>query len=119
MLSILAFSLFCSTLVAANQATKVCKDYTIPLTVTSGNYQWGLPDLITNYDATTFTTNLATWDANVTLHPISGYGNVTADYTISGTFCSPVKPGSGTVLLASHGFGFDRRYILSAAEVQT
>jgi len=110
MQSILAISLLCATLVAANQASKICKDYTIPLTVTSGNYQWGLPDLTTNYDATTFTTNLARWDANVTLNPISGYGNATTDYKISGTFCSPVKGGSGTVLLASHGFGFDRSY---------
>jgi hypothetical protein len=109
MLPILAFSLLCGTCVAANQVLKTCQDYNLPLTITSGNYIWGLPDLVTNFDATTFTTNLARWDANVTLKPISGYGNVTADYIISGTFCSPVKAGSGTVLLASHGFGFDRR----------
>jgi hypothetical protein len=82
MQSILAFSLLCATLIDANHATKICKDYTIPRTgmVTSGNYQWGLPDLITNYDATTFTTQLARWDANVTLNPISGFGNATTDY---------------------------------------
>ena len=109
MRSILSSSLLCATLVAAHQAAKICKEYTIPLTLTSGNYQWGLPPLTTDYDAVTFTTDLARWDANVTLNPISGYGNVTADYKISGTICSPVSGGSGTVLLASHGLGFDRR----------
>lgn len=62
-----------------------------------------------NFDITTFTTNLARWDANVTLDPISGYTPAAnSQYKISGSFCHPINGGSGTVLVATHGFGFDR-----------
>ena len=90
--------------------TKSCQDYTIPITVSSVNYIWGLPDLFTNYDATAFTTNISRWDASTTLNPISGGAYQTVSYEISGTFCSPTKGGSETVLLATHGVGFDRSY---------
>ncbi|KAE8447325.1 hypothetical protein EG329_010883 [Mollisiaceae sp. DMI_Dod_QoI] len=89
---------------------KTCREYTIPVTVTAGTYVWGLPNLTTNYDAATFTTELARWDANVTFHPISGFVNTTGSYEISGTFCAPTKGESSTVLIATHGLGFDRGY---------
>jgi hypothetical protein len=105
----LALALSLISCVAANQIPKLCNDHVLSLTVKSDNYKWGLPNLETNYDATAFNTDLARWDANTTLNPISGYGTATADYTISGTFCAPRNGGTGTVLLATHGFGFDRR----------
>ncbi len=110
MISTLIFGVFLVNWASAHpsQGLKTCKDYVLPVTVTSGNYKWGLPTLETNYDAATFTSKLARWDANVTLDPISGYANETASYKIAGTFCAPTKGGSGTVLLASNGFGFDR-----------
>jgi hypothetical protein len=92
--------------------TKSCKDYKIPLTVSSFDYTWGLPPNENNYDITTITTNIARWDANVTLNPISGASPVTIQYEILGTFCSPSGGGDGTVLIATHGFGFDRRSVL-------
>ncbi|PVH80876.1 alpha/beta-hydrolase [Cadophora sp. DSE1049] len=112
MLSIFVSLLFANlTFAHPRDQTKICKDYVLPLTVTSGNYIWGLPILETDYDVTTFTTNLSRWDANVTFHPVSGFlAQVTASYKIAGTFCAPTKGPSKTVLLASHGLGFDRSY---------
>jgi hypothetical protein len=95
-------------------STKTCKDYKIALNITSKDYTWGLPLNENDYDITTITTNIARWDANVTLNPISGVAPVTALYEISGTFCSPSGGGDGTVLIATHGFGFDRRSLLLA-----
>ncbi|EPE35617.1 alpha/beta-Hydrolase [Glarea lozoyensis ATCC 20868] len=89
---------------------KTCREYTLPVDVTSINYIWGLPQLHTNYDAATFNSKLGRWDANVTLNPISGGAQVSASYQISGTFCAPVRGGNGIVLVATHGFGFDRSY---------
>lgn len=114
MLSILTLLLLYAGLALAHtrDPNKICKDYIIPLTVTSGNYIWGLPTLETDYDVTTFTTNLSRWDANVTFHPVSGFSpQVTASYKIAGTFCAPTKGPSTTVLVASHGLGFDRRSV--------
>jgi hypothetical protein len=91
---------------------KQCKDHVLPITTTTKNYIWALPELSTNYDATALTTDLGRWDANVTFAPVVTAAEATATYEISGTFCAPSSGGSGTVLLASHGFGFDRRYLL-------
>jgi hypothetical protein len=101
----------CQTVVA-NPARdlKRCREYTLPVDVTSINYIWGLPQLQTNYDAATFNSKLGRWDANVTLNPISGGAQATASYKISGTFCAPSRGGNEIVLVATHGFGFDRRY---------
>ncbi|KAH7370902.1 Alpha/Beta hydrolase protein [Rhexocercosporidium sp. MPI-PUGE-AT-0058] len=113
MLFIIALTPLLASLVLAHprEETKICKDYVLSVTVTSGNYVWGLPTLETDYDVTTFTANLSRWDANITFHPISGFSpNVTAGYKIAGTFCAPTKGDSKTVLLASHGLGFNRNY---------
>jgi len=115
MLSSLAI-LFALSFAAGNPitSTKSCKDYKIPLTVSSFDYTWVLPPNENNYDITTVTTNIARWDANVTLNPISGASPVTIQYEISGTFCSPPGGGDGTILIATHGFGFDRTSVLPA-----
>lgn len=88
---------------------KQCEDYVLPVSTSTFNYIWALPELETNYDATALTTDLGRWDANVSFHPIVTGAPTTASYQIAGTFCAPSKGGSETVLLASHGFGFDRR----------
>jgi hypothetical protein len=90
---------------------KQCKDYVLPVTTSTFNYIWNLPELETDYDAIALTTDLGRWDSNVSFHPIVTGAPATASYQIAGTFCTPTKGGSGTVLLASHGFGFDRRYL--------
>ena len=109
MLSIAAVALFINLVASHTTPAKICKEYTLPIATNTINFIWGLPQLQTNYDVTTFNTNLGRWDANVTLNPISGGGPANGSYKISGTFCSPTNGGSGTVLVATHGFGFDRR----------
>jgi hypothetical protein len=89
---------------------KTCREFTLPVDVTSINYIWGLPQLQTNYDAAIFNSELGRWDANVTLNPISGGAQISESYRISGTFCAPTHGGNGIVLVATHSFGFDRRY---------
>jgi hypothetical protein len=110
MLSIFSIGLLLANWAAAAPGSpgKSCRDFTVPVTVTSTNLIWGLPKLHTNFDATALSTDLGRWDSNVSFHPVSGIAPATAAYKISGTFCAPKKRGTGTVLLATHGFGFDR-----------
>lgn len=110
MLSLLAPLFVLASLASAtNASSKTCKDYTLPLTITAGSYIWGLPNITNNYDITTFTNNLSRWDANVTFAPISGFKNTTINVEISGTFCQPKGGNVSTVVIATHGLGFDRR----------
>jgi hypothetical protein len=71
-----------------------------------------------NFDVVDLVTDLARKDSSVVFHPVSRVENATAEYTINGTFCSPKKLlGKGrerTVLLATHGIGYDGRYWDSA-----
>jgi hypothetical protein len=112
LLQSLAIGTFLVTLAVTNPtpSRKQCTDYVVPITTSTTDYTWGLPELFTDYDATALTTDLGRWDSNASFHPISGAAFGTASYNISGTFCAASNGGSETVLLASHGFGFDRRY---------
>lgn len=113
MLSIISFGLLLAGSVAGHtKPLKSCRDYTLPITTTTANFIWGLPELQNNLDAATFSVNLSRWDSNTTFHPIAGGAKATNSYKISGTFCSPGTKGNGVVLLATHGFGFDRGYAL-------
>ena len=95
-----------------------CQDYTLNYTVTTSNYVWGDPKLQNDFDTADLLFNITSQDDALDLtgsfSPFNGTQNVTAEYSISGTFCSPKTPkGNGTeqtVLVATHGFGFDRRY---------
>ena len=93
----------------------ICTDYTVKEEVTSTDPIWGLPKFETNFDIAYFLFNSTRKDSQVnTLSPISGYQNRTKTYTVAATFCSPRKPVSGketTVLLATHGLGYDGRYV--------
>jgi len=94
---------------------KKCTDYTIPLTITSNNLVFGFPKFQNNFDVADFVDTLTsrnTTTADSTVAPTRE--NVTATYTISGTFCTPAGGpvrGKKTVLLATHGLGFDRSYV--------
>ena len=98
---------------------KQCKDYVLPVSTSTINYIWALPELFTNFDATALTTDLGRWDSNVSFHPVVTASLATASYQIAGTFCAPSNGGNGTVLLASHGFGFDRRYSALSKELRS
>ncbi|KAH6661673.1 Alpha/Beta hydrolase protein [Halenospora varia] len=109
----LASILLLATLVQSTplHASKSCREYTIPLNVTSDNHKWALAPLENNYDMTAFNTDLGRRDTNSAFIPITlGTVTETATYTVSGTFCEPIGGGNGTVLLATHGGGYDRSY---------
>ena len=89
-----------------------CHDYVIPVKVTSENYQWTGPRWNDNYEFIDFLT-VASYRPSVGVSP--PFGNRTEEtcsYQIGGTFCAPKKrgPKSKTILLATHGLGFDKRY---------
>ena len=93
----------------------ICTDYTVTEEVTSADPIWGLPKFQTNFDVAYFLFNSTRKDSQAnTPSPISGYQNNTKTYTVAATFCTPQKPVGGretTVLLASHGLGYDGRYV--------
>lgn len=88
-----------------------CQDYTIPVTVTSENRPWIGPRWTDNYGFTDFLALSATRVSAGVPIPVGNPVNQTASYSIAATFCTPERSGkqSKTVLLATHGLGFDRR----------
>ena len=93
----------------------VCTDYTVTEQVTSADFVWNRPILDDNLDVADYLFNLSRKDSMVNLPPIiSGTANKTNTYTIAATFCAPQKLVDGkekTVLLATHGLGFDGRCV--------
>jgi hypothetical protein len=90
-------------------ATKSCKEYSLPLNVTSLNLKWALGPFESTEDMANFNANSGRRDAGSTFHPFTRPTvPETAVYTISGTFCEPASGGNGNVLLATHGGGYDR-----------
>ncbi|KAK5164586.1 uncharacterized protein LTR77_009792 [Saxophila tyrrhenica] len=108
----LCAALACGLALAGPQ--KTCADYDISITVTSENLiLGGLPEFEDNYDVADFLSNLGSRTAAVDFQPVSGIENQTTSYTISATVCSPVDPKAKhrqTVLMATHGLNFDRKY---------
>lgn len=89
-----------------------CHDYTIPVTLTSENYQWTGPRWNDNYEFIDFLT-VASFRPSLGLPlPFGNLTEETGSYKIAGTFCAPKKrgPKSKTILLATHGLGCDRKY---------
>ncbi|KIW24902.1 uncharacterized protein PV07_10585 [Cladophialophora immunda] len=110
-------SLLCLTALARGspivpvKAVKSCQDYTVPLTVTTLNLKWALDTLETNEDAAAYSIQGARRDAVTVFQPVNPpTAPETAVYTVAGTFCQPASGGNGTVLLATHGGGYDRYY---------
>ena len=96
-----------------------CTTYSIPITVSSTNniFAYQFKD---DFDLAQFNADLGTRDLAIGFRPISGQVNSTANYTIAGTFCTPTNRKGGhekTVLLASHGLGFERRLVGSACVI--
>ncbi|KAK6859701.1 hypothetical protein PG995_003337 [Apiospora arundinis] len=93
-----------------------CVDYQIPVTTRTEALIWGLPKFTTNFDASAFILSLIRRQSvppTLPFTPFKGSKNVTGNYTIGATFCSPKNSTGGhekTVLLATHGLGYDRRY---------
>jgi len=97
---------------------KLCYNFDLTLTVTSENFIFASPKFETNFDVTDFITDLTSRSPPkdfATLLP--GKVNQTGIYTISSTFCTPEDTSAAkrtTVLLATHGLNFDRKYISTA-----
>jgi pimeloyl-ACP methyl ester carboxylesterase len=86
--------------------------YRVPLIVTSENFVFNISNFQNDFDLIDLVTDYVRKDANTSFHFIAGEKNETAEYLISGTFCSPKKPSGHekTVLLATHGIAYDGRY---------
>jgi hypothetical protein len=93
-----------------------CKEYTFKDKVTTENVIFGLPKFKTNYDVAEYLFNETRKDSRTAFNPVGGTENVTSEYTLAGTFCKPKKTNGKetTVLIATHGLGYDRRYWASA-----
>ncbi|KAK7914084.1 hypothetical protein PG985_011787 [Apiospora marii] len=94
-----------------------CTDYQIPVTTQTEALVWDLPKFSNNFDVSAFILSLirrTTGPDVIPFKPFSGSNNVTGNYTIGATFCSPKNSSKSghdeTVLLATHGLGYDRRY---------
>ncbi|KAN0095337.1 alpha/beta-hydrolase [Hyaloscypha variabilis] len=92
--------------------TRVCQEFTVPVTVTSQVFITEYPAFQDSYDVVGFVNNIAGRDSNTTFAPLGGRKNVTASYTIGATICNPKGSGgkNKTLLLATPGLGYDRRY---------
>ncbi|KAF2835443.1 alpha/beta-hydrolase [Patellaria atrata CBS 101060] len=91
----------------------ICKDVSIPITVTSENFVWGLPTFKDNFDVAEILFEVARDDSAEAFHPFIGTRNETATYRIEGTVCTPMvktQQRENTLLIATHGLGYDRRY---------
>lgn len=88
-----------------------CQDYTIPVTITPEIRPWNATKWTDNYGFIDFLTRAATRMGAGVILPVGDPVNQTASFKISATFCTPEKPGehSKTVLLATHGLGFDKK----------
>ncbi|KAK4188449.1 Alpha/Beta hydrolase protein [Podospora australis] len=106
--------LFCTAHAAG--VPKTCTDYDIPVTITSPNFGFPINRFKTDFDVADFLDTLTSRNKNVSFSVITLPGTtVTKTYTISATFCrpghAPPDPAEDyTVIIATHGLNFDRRY---------
>ena len=89
-----------------------CIDSIIPVTVTSNNRPWIAPKWNNNFEFIDFLSSASSRPSAGFSAPVGNPVKQTGSYKIGATFCSPQKPGnhSDTVIVATHGLGFDRRY---------
>ncbi|KAF2869790.1 Alpha/Beta hydrolase protein [Massariosphaeria phaeospora] len=98
----------------------ICTDYKINNTVSSLNLIYQYPKFRDNFDVAAHLFNVTQVYRQTPEEGAEGYmpfapvpQNATATYQLAGTFCRPKKEKSGnekTVLVATHGLGYDRRY---------
>lgn len=98
-----------------NSKSRKCQDYNIPLDITSivNETSAAFPPFKSNLDVVNFVFNTVRRDTKTIYMPLSPtQKSVTTSYNIAGTICTPVNPTSNsTVILATHGLGFDRRQV--------
>jgi hypothetical protein len=93
----------------------ICTEYSIPVNITAALYNFNASEWTGNNELTQFVIgNVGRGPKGPS--PLNGPQNETAQYTISAPFCTPQHKDAAhakTVILASHGFGFDRLSALS------
>jgi hypothetical protein len=90
----------------------VCTDYTVKETVSYPEIQWVHPHFTDNHDLVAFSANVSRKGGLGADQPFGNTKNVTKTFEIASTFCKPAGKKNGhetTVLVATHGLGFDRR----------
>ncbi|ORY18959.1 Alpha/Beta hydrolase protein [Clohesyomyces aquaticus] len=95
----------------------ICRDVTINEEVTWTKAIWGLPKPKDNFDIVALRISEGALDGAAEIHPFSKIETAMNTYSLTGTFCTPSSKKDGkekTVLLASHGGGYDRRYWASS-----
>lgn len=94
-------------------STRICKDYSISLNITSPVLTPVYPKFEDSFDVAGFINSINARDADVSFNPfLNGLTHpVNAMYTISATVCSPTSSTAKgkTLLLATHGLGYDRK----------
>ena len=96
----------------AHPANGLCTDYTVKEEVTWTKANWIALKPKDNFDVTAIRISRAALNGSTEFHPFSGTEERTDTYQLAGTFCTPFKrkgDKENTVLLASHGGGYDRR----------
>ncbi|CAI6284645.1 unnamed protein product [Periconia digitata] len=95
----------------------ICTDYKIEKTIDFAELQWTDPPFKTSFDVVDLYARMASKDPAVFRPFAETPRNVSKTYEISATFCRPkngTDAGEKTVLVATHGAGFDRRYWASS-----
>jgi hypothetical protein len=88
-----------------------CKDYLVNSTVTYSQLHWNEKLYKNNYDVVSLLSKIAI-QGKAPFAAFSGAQDVTKTFQIAGTFCKPKGQKArkeSTVLVATHGAGFDRR----------
>lgn len=90
----------------------ICQDQDVTITSTGSKYPWIAPKWTNDSGLIDFVSDAIIRSGAPSSPPVGAPVNETATYTISGTYCTPRKQGnkSSTLLLATHGLSYDRRY---------
>ncbi|KAL4908487.1 hypothetical protein BDW74DRAFT_175171 [Aspergillus multicolor] len=90
-----------------------CIDLTLSLPINATNSIYDIPRVDSNIDAVYYVWDLDTWSSPNATERITGTKVVEQTFNISAQLCVPIRPNAGKkdiLQIATHGFGFDKRY---------
>ncbi|KAH7386902.1 Alpha/Beta hydrolase protein [Phaeosphaeria sp. MPI-PUGE-AT-0046c] len=93
-----------------------CLEFKVPVTITSENLVFNIPEWEDDYALQDFLTLVTTRDGADIPSPVVGTKNETATYNIAASFCTPKEYSRKTVILATHGIGQPRTHWNAAYE---
>lgn len=93
-------------------STADCKNFTIPVSVTSDNYPWIAPRWTDNFGFVDFLSTASSRADAGFPSPLGDAVSRNGSYRIGATLCTPkqLNGNTNTVLLATHGLLWDRRH---------